>query len=302
MISEPQPGEDEKLVDAFIDSLWSQSGLSDNTLAAYRSDLKKFIHWIHARERKLATVDARFLQQYFTEHTDIHANRTAARVLSTLKRFYHYAVSAEIIGEDPCANITPPSIGKSLPKTLSEEDVDCLINAPDTQTDLGLRDRAMIETLYATGLRVSEMVNLEINQLDLNVGACRVIGKGDKERIVPLGEQAIDWINQYLNQARNDLRNGKQSTAVFITRRGKAMTRQAFWLNLRRYAQVSGIGKHLSPHTLRHAFATHLLNHGADLRSVQMLLGHSSLSTTQIYTHVAAERLKSLHQQHHPRG
>lgn len=290
------------LLDAFLDSLWLQSGLSDNTLSAYRSDLKQFIHWLHGRELHLCAVDARLLQQYFIAHAEIHSNRTAARMLSTLKRFYQYAVESNMIDIDPCTEATAPAIGRSLPKIISEAQVECLLDAPDISTELGLRDRAMLETLYATGFRASELVTLKLRQVDVSAGLCRIIGKGSKERLVPLGEQAIEWLRQYLDTARGCLLKGKQSEAVFITRRGQAMTRQAFWQNLRRYARIAGVADDLSPHTLRHAFATHLLNHGADLRSVQMLLGHSSVSTTQIYTHVAAERLKSLHRQHHPRG
>ena len=293
---------DAKLVDEFLDAVWLQSGLSDNTLSAYRSDLKKFVHWIHRRGRSLTTADAKLLQTYFSDHAEIQSGRSAARALSALKRFYRHALTAEIMNADPCAEVPAPAIGKPLPKTLSEDQVERLINAPDIGTDLGLRDRAMLETLYATGLRVSEVVNLEFSQLDLVAGVCRAVGKGSKERLVPMGEQAVDWLKRYLAESRGGLVGERQSAAVFVTRRGGAMTRQAFWRNVRRYAAIAGVAESLSPHTLRHAFATHLLNHGADLRSVQMLLGHSSLSTTQIYTHVAGERLKSLHRRHHPRG
>lgn len=302
----PPPGDDArlidaKLVDAFLDAVWLQSGLSDNTLSAYRSDLKKFVHWIHRRGRSLTTADAKLVEKYFSDHADIQSGRTAARSLSALKRFYRHALVVGMMNADPCAEVTAPAIGKFLPKTLSEGQVERLINAPDTGTDLGLRDRAMLETLYATGFRVSEVVNLELNQLDLMAGVCRAVGKGSKERLVPMGEQAVDWLKRYLSESRDSLA-GRQSAAVFVTQRGRAMTRQACWRNVRRYAAIAGVAEGLSPHTLRHAFATHLLNHGADLRSVQMLLGHSSLSTTQIYTQVAGERLKSLHRRHHPRG
>ncbi len=293
---------DARLVDEFLDAVWLQAGLSDNTLAAYRSDLRKFVHWLHRRDRSLTTADAQLLQTYFSDHADRYSSRSAARALSALKRFYRHALAGEIIAADPCAEVIAPVIGKSLPQTLSESQVERLINAPDTGAGLGLRDRAMLETLYATGLRASEIVNLELNQLDLTAGVCRAMGKGSKERLVPLGEPAVDWLTHYLSESRAGLLGEKQSAAVFVTRRGGAMTRQAFWRNIRRYALSAGIAAHLSPHTLRHAFATHLLNHGADLRSVQMLLGHSNLSTTQIYTHVAGTRLKSLHRRHHPRG
>ena len=296
------PEQDAKRIDAFLDSIWLESGLSDNTLSAYRSDLKKFVDWIHSRGWSLITADAKLLHSYFSDHSDKHSGRTAARSLSTLKRFYRHALAGEMIDADPCADLSAPAVGKSLPKTLSEAEVESILGAPDCTTDLGLRDRAMLETLYATGFRVSEAVNMGLNQLDLVSGVCRAVGKGNKERQVPLGEQAIDWLRRYLTESRGNLLGQKQSAAVFVTRRGQSMTRQAFWRNIRHYALVAGITSHLSPHTLRHAFATHLINHGADLRSVQMLLGHSSLSTTQIYTHVASARLKSLHQQHHPRG
>ena len=295
-------GGDHKLVDGFLDALWLQSGLSDNTLASYRSDLRKFMNWLHRRERTLTTADAPLVQQYLADSTMIRAARSAARTLSTLKRFYHYALADGMIDADPCAGAVTPVVGKSLPQTLSEEEVEHLIAAPDTTTALGLRDRAMLETLYATGLRASEMVSLRLDQVDLGAGVCCVIGKGSKERLVPLGEPAVEWLQRYLSESRADLLGGKQSAAVFVTRRGRGMSRQAFWRNIRCHAVRAAIGGHLSPHTLRHAFATHLLNHGADLRSVQMLLGHASLSTTQIYTHVATQRLKSLHRRHHPRG
>ena len=294
--------EDGKRIDAFLDAIWLESGLSDNTLSAYRSDLKKFVDWIHARGRALTTADAQLLQTYFNDHSDKRSGRTAARLLSTLKRFYRHALADEMIDADPCADLSAPTLGKSLPKTLSETEVESILDAPDSTTDLGLRDRAMLETLYATGFRVSEAISIELHQLDLVAGVCRAVGKGNKERQVPLGEPAIDWLRRYLSESRGNLLGEKQSAAVFVTKRGRSMSRQAFWRNIRRYALLAGITSHLSPHTLRHAFATHLINHGADLRSVQMLLGHSSLSTTQIYTHVAGARLKSLHQRHHPRG
>ena len=303
MTDNPQaPDDDNRRVDEFLDAVWLQAGLSNNTLSAYRSDLAKFVHWIHHQGSSLTTVDTRLVQTYLSEHLHNYSNRTAARSLSTLKRFYRHAMICGMIDANPCAEVAAPAIGKSLPKTISESEVERLINAPDTTTDLGQRDRAMLEILYATGFRASEVVTLELNQLDLVAGICRAVGKGDKERLVPLGEPAMDWLQRYLGASRGNLMGQKQSAAVFVTKRGSSMTRQALWGNIRRYALIADIRKPLSPHTLRHAFATHLLNHGADLRSVQMLLGHSSLSTTQIYTHVAGERLKSLHRQHHPRG
>ena len=228
--------------------------------------------------------------------------RSTARLLSSLRRFYQYLLREQLITDDPTAQIESPKLGRPLPKSLTEEQVEKLLQAPDAETALGLRDRAMLETLYATGLRVSELVGLTLQQANLQAGVVKVIGKGDKERLVPLGEEAVEWLQRYLNEARAKLLHGQISDALFPTARGAAMTRQAFWYNLKRYTRVAGIETHLSPHTLRHAFATHLLNHGADLRVVQMLLGHVDLSTTQIYTQVARERLKQLHAQHHPRG
>ena len=302
MTGNPGPPDDAELVDGFLDAAWLASGLSDNTLAAYRSDLSKFMGWARRRGGSLASADGSLLARYFSDHAQLQSSRSAARSLSVLKRFYRHLRSEGIVHTDPCADLAAPAIGKTLPNTLSEIQVERLINAPDAATDLGLRDRAMLEVLYATGLRVSEVVNLELSHTDLQAGVCRTVGKGSKERLVPMGEEAVDWLKRYLSESRIRLLGQKQSTAVFVTRRGRAMTRQALWHNIRRYARIAGVDGHLSPHTLRHAFATHLLNHGADLRSVQMLLGHSSLSTTQIYTHVAGERLKSLHRRHHPRG
>ena len=289
-------------IDAFIDSLWLEAGLSANTLDAYRRDLIKFAAWLNARNSSLLDADAERVREYLRDKRALASNRSAARALSSVKRFYRHAVRAEWLTHNPAAQAPAPPPTRALPKVLSEREVETLLDAPDISTALGLRDRAMIETLYATGLRVSEMVALQLSQLDVTNGLCRVTGKGDKERLVPLGEQAIDYLARYLTGARLELLGARLSAAVFVTRRGGAMTRQAFWHNLRRHAVAAGIRAEISPHTLRHAFATHLINHGADLRSVQMLLGHSSLSTTQIYTHVAAARLKTLHQQHHPRG
>ena len=303
MGAESQPNShDSKLLEAFLDAVWLQSGLSDNTLAAYRSDLGKFIAWLHARDATLIAAERELVQDYFSAYATTYSNRSAARALSVVRRFYRYALVEDWVRTDPSAEVAFPSQPKALPKSISETEVERLINAITPTTDLRLRDRAMLEILYATGLRVSELVNLQLSQVDASVGVCSVTGKGDKERLVPMGEVAIDWLRRYLQDARISLLHGRTSQAVFVTSRGTAMSRQAFWQNLRRYAVLAGITTHLSPHTLRHAFATHLINHGADLRSVQMLLGHSSLSTTQIYTHIATARLKSLHQKHHPRG
>ena len=294
---------DEDVVERFLDALWLEHGLSENTLKAYRADLRTLSNHLDKQNVDLLAA----LPQHL--HSFLHvlfqkkvSARTVARCLSTFRRFYRYLLRQNEITTDPSAEISAPKLGRPLPSSLTEQEVSDLLTAPDTSSDLGLRDRAMLETLYATGLRVSELVSLRTTELDINVGVVRVMGKGGKERLVPLGESAIEYLRQYMKQARTDLLHGRQSDAVFITKRAQPMTRQAFWQMIKRYGLVAGVRTPLSPHTLRHAFATHLLNHGADLRSVQMLLGHSDLSTTQIYTHVAQERLKKLHEQHHPRG
>jgi integrase/recombinase XerD len=290
-------------LERFLDALWLEAGLRRNTLSAYRSDLEGFESWLRTQHAVLGAATRAQLQNYLATCVGRGSRpRTAARLLSSLRRFYQYLLREQLISEDPTALIESPRLGRPLPKSLSEEQVESLLQAPDVKSALGLRDRAMLETLYATGLRVSELVGLAVQQADLQAGVVKVIGKGDKERLVPLGEEAIEWLKRYLAEARTTLLHGKTSGALFPTARGAAMTRQAFWHNLKRYTRVAGIETHLSPHTLRHAFATHLLNHGADLRVVQMLLGHVDLSTTQIYTQVARERLKQLHAQHHPRG
>lgn len=294
---------DHQLIAQFLDAAWLQSGLSDNTLAAYRTDLRKFAAWLHRRGGAMLDANAGQISAYLGDRAALRSAGSAARALSALKRFYRFAVATERIARDPAAAVAGPAQGRKLPVTLSETEVEALLDAPAASTALGLRDRAMLETLYATGLRVSELVNLRLDHMDLDAGVCRVSGKGDKERLVPLGETAIDGLRRYLTDARAEILGARQSAAVFVTRRGRALTRQAFWRNLRIHARAAGIGGgELSPHKLRHAFATHLLNHGADLRSVQMLLGHSNLSTTQIYTHVAGQRMKALHRRHHPRG
>jgi integrase/recombinase XerD len=288
-------------IDQFADALWLESGLSKNTLAAYRSDMQLLAKFIHPK--RLLDVDQADIQKFLaTLLAKGNKGSSSARVLSTFRRFYRYQVRQNLVLKDPCAQVLSPKQGRPLPKTLSETEVEALLDSPKVESSLGLRDRAMLETLYATGLRVSELVNLKMIEVNLDVGVVRIVGKGNKERLVPLGEQAIDWIAKYINQARAELLREKASDAVFLTARGSAMSRQAFWYVIKRHAVNAGINKNLSPHTLRHAFATHLINHGADLRSVQMLLGHSDLSTTQIYTHVASERLQSLHAEHHPRG
>ncbi len=294
---------DAPLIERFIDALWMEAGLSENTLTAYRSDLGAYARWLARRNARLDSAGRGDLLAYLAECVGRGARpRSTARLLSSLRRFYRYLVREGAIQTDPSAEIDAPKLGRSLPKSLTEAQVEKLLQIPDTKKTLGLRDRAMLETLYATGLRVSELTGLTLSQLNLNAGVVRVVGKGNKERLVPLGEEALVWLTTYISQARGALLGAHLSDALFPTARGAPMTRQAFWHAIKRYARQADIGPALSPHTLRHAFATHLLNHGADLRVVQMLLGHADLSTTQIYTQVARERLKSLHARHHPRG
>ena len=294
---------DAPLIERFIDALWMEAGLSENTLTAYRSDLSAYARWLARRNARLDSAGRDDLLGYLAECVGRGARpRSTARLLSSLRRFYRYRVREGAIQTDPSAEVDSPKLGRSLPKSLTEAQVEKLLQIPDTKKTLGLRDRAMLETLYATGLRVSELTGLTLLQLNLNAGVIRVVGKGNKERLVPLGEEALAWLTTYISQARGALLGAHVSGALFPTARGAPMTRQAFWHTIKRYARQADIGPALSPHTLRHAFATHLLNHGADLRVVQMLLGHADLSTTQIYTQVARERLKSLHARHHPRG
>ena len=293
---------DRRLIEGFLDAVWLQAGLSPNTLKSYRSDLEHFQRFVARRGIAIPRVGPDDLRDYLDERAGGNSRRTVARSLSALRRFYRYLLAEDLCAADPTADMASPTAGKSLPKTLSEEQVEGLLAAPDTRTDLGVRDRAMLETLYATGLRVSELIHLDRSLTDIVAGVCRVTGKGSKDRLVPLGDPACEWIRRYLESSRPALIGSRESGALFVTRRGAPMTRQAFWHQIRRYGRLAGIDSPLSPHTLRHAFATHLLNHGADLRSVQMLLGHASLSTTQIYTHVARSRLHALHAAHHPRG
>jgi len=292
------------LIDEFCDALWLEDGLAKNTLEAYRRDLAQFAKWLEAQHRKpLISADQADIQSYLGYQFRKKTRATSvARLLSVLKRFYRYCVRQGRIKADPTLRIDTPKLPRGLPKSLTEEDVESLLTTPRVDEALGLRDRAMLETLYASGLRVSELVALKLGQVSQDMGVVRVVGKGSKERLVPLGEEAIAWIRQYLKEARPELLGGRAADDLFVTARGSAMTRQMFWHLLRRYAAQAGLKKSISPHTLRHAFATHLLNHGADLRVVQLLLGHSDISTTQIYTHVARERLKQLHAKHHPRG
>jgi integrase/recombinase XerD len=298
----PYRQESGKIISRFLDVLWMERGLSDNTLAAYRSDLEAYARWLNCNKGlRLQEAQDADLREYLGSFTQPSA-RTLARRLSSLRRFYLYLVREHVMQHDPSARVESPRIGRPLPKSLTEAEVEDLLNAPDINTSLGLRDRAMLEVLYATGLRVSELVTLTMTQVNLRQGLVRVTGKGDKERLVPLGMEALDWLQRYLKEGRPEIVKRRTPDALFPNKRGAAMTRQAFWYLVKRYARIAEISRPLSPHVLRHAFATHLLNHGADLRVVQMLLGHSDISTTQIYTHVARERLKSLHAQHHPRG
>jgi len=292
------------LLDEFCDNLWLEDGLSRNTLDSYRRDLTKFAAWLEKQR------DASILQ---ATHGDIQGylgnlfahkakSSSAGRNISSLKRLFRYLLRQGKISADPTLQIDTPKLPRNLPKSLTEQDVELLLAAPDVQTPLGQRDRTMFEVLYATGLRVSELVTLRITQVSMDMGVVRVMGKGSKERLVPLGEEALDWLRRYLADGRGVLLGKQMADALFVTQRGEGMTRQMFWYLIKKHARTAGLNKSLSPHTLRHAFATHLLNHGADLRVVQMLLGHSDISTTQIYTHVARERLKQLHAMHHPRG
>jgi integrase/recombinase XerD len=292
----------DRLIDGFIDNVWLEKGLSQNTLNAYRQDLSNFSNWLNPvyleKANKINLLDylAYRLKQGYS-------SRSTARSLSSLRAFYAYLLSKSLIIENPTSKIQSPKLGHSLPKVLSEEDVEKLINAPNTKEPIGLRDRAMLELLYACGLRISELINLDVLNLNIRQGVAKVLGKGGKERLVPIGDQALDWISNYLTYGREQLiTDNKKSPYLFLSNRGTGMTRQAFWYRIKLYANKSGVDRSLSPHTLRHAFATHLLNHGADLRTVQLLLGHTSLSTTQIYTEVARHRMKELHREHHPRG
>ncbi len=303
---------EQAIIERFIDHLWMENGLSENTLSAYRNDLAGFALWLTEKEQQLTTVSAAIIQNFLAFNYDLKKKqRSVARLLTVLRRFYLYLLRENKISENPTRLLMSPKAEHSLPLSLDEQQVDDLLAAPDVSDSLGLRDRAMLEVLYATGLRVTELITLQTSQLSLQQGVIRVIGKGNKERLVPVGELALDWLTQYYQHARPQLLVKKKQhkktlrpcSEIFVTKRGQGMTRQAFWYRVKRYAILAGITTdHLSPHTLRHAFATHLLNNGADLRVVQMLLGHSDISTTQIYTHVADQRLRVLYQQHHPRA
>lgn len=289
-------------LDSFIDHLWLEDGLSKNTLESYRLDLTSFTHWLPTQKKQLLTVEETDIQQYLAVKFPQSKPRSISRLIATLRRFYRYCLRENLIKTDPTVQIQSPKLPRSLPKSLNEEEVIALLNAPNLNAPAGIRDKAMLELLYACGLRVSELVNIKATEVSINDAVVRVTGKGSKTRLVPMGEDAADWISRYLREARPALLHKRLSDALFVTNRGEAMTRQAFWYLIKRYALLAGITKPMSPHVLRHAFATHLLNHGADLRVVQMLLGHADISTTQIYTHVARERLKQLHSVHHPRG
>lgn len=291
---------DADLIDRFLDALWTEHGLSRNTLGAYRADLAGLAAW--SGGAGLAFLGRARLLDYLAQRNRVLKARSSARLLSTLRRFYRYLAREGMIEEDPSARIEMPRLDRRLPYTLSESDVEALLRAPAVDTPLGLRDRAMLELIYATGLRVSELVSLRGPQINLQQGVVRVAGKGGRERLVPLGEEAQAWVERFMHEGRLDVLSGRASPYLFPSRRSPAMSRQNFWHLIKRYARQAGISSRLSPHGLRHAFATHLINHGADLRAVQMLLGHSDLSTTQIYTHVARARLQALHARHHPRG
>ncbi len=297
------PDASEALIDKFIDAIWMERGLSKNTLGAYRADLIALARWLPSIDSLIERASKADLLAFIAHRVDNGAKpRSTARQLSSFRRFFRYLVREKLIDTDPTVDIEMPRIGRSLPKSLSEQEVEDLLAAPAIEDPLGHRDRAMLELLYATGVRVSELINLKLSQINLNQGVLRIVGKGDRERLIPLGAESQRWLREFIEGPRVEILLERQTDYVFPTRRGDRMTRQAFWHIIKRYAQKAGVGQKMSPHTLRHAFATHLLNNGADLRVVQLLLGHSDLSTTQIYTHVARERLKDLHANHHPRG
>ncbi|MFC3116767.1 site-specific tyrosine recombinase XerD [Cellvibrio fontiphilus] len=294
---------DSLLIGDFLDAIWMEKGLSANTQESYRRDLSQFALWLAGCGRDLISADAALIQDYLNDRLQARlSSRTAARFLSCLRGFYRYLLRENRLSENPLALIDNPKLSPSLPKSLTEADVEALLAAPDTDDPIGLRDRTMLEVLYACGLRVSELVGLTMSQINLRQNVVRVMGKGSKERLIPMGEEAAAWLQRYFCEARPILLNNLPDEVVFPSARAQLMTRQTFWYRIKHWASVAGIQKDLSPHTLRHAFATHLLNHGADLRVVQLLLGHSDLSTTQIYTHVAKLRMKQQHAEHHPRG
>nr|WP_076586131.1 site-specific tyrosine recombinase XerD [Vibrio ostreicida] len=295
---------DQEVVERFLDAMWLERGLSENTVMSYRNDLSKLLEWMADKNYRLAFISLSGLQDYQSWLLDKDYKQTSrARMLSAIRRLFQFLHREKLRSDDPSALLVSPKLPKRLPKDLSEEQVEALLQAPDPSDSIELRDKAMLELLYATGLRVTELVSLTMENISLRQGVVRVTGKGGKERLVPMGENAVEWIETFLNEGRSDLLGEVTSDVVFPSKRARQMTRQTFWHRIKHYAILAGIDTQLlSPHVLRHAFATHLLNYGADLRVVQMLLGHSDLSTTQIYTHVATERLKQLHSEHHPRA
>lgn len=299
----PLSAQDEATIAQYLDAIWMEKGLSKNSLDSYRTDLTLFAQWLAERSVQLLEVDSALLLNYLAVRHERHlSSRSSARFLSCVRGFYRYQLREGAIQENPLAIVKSPKLPRSLPKLLTEKDVDDLLSAPDLNDPLGLRDRTMLEVLYACGLRVTELVTLTMPQINLRQNVIRVMGKGSKERLIPMGEEAALWLGRYFREARPLLLQGVPNEIVFPSQRAQEMTRQTFWHRVKLWAKVAAIEKPLSPHTLRHAFATHLLNNGADLRVVQLLLGHSDLSTTQIYTHIARTRMKELHATHHPRG
>lgn len=300
--------ESQNLIERFSDMLWLEDGLADKSIASYRSDLQLFVRWLVANaNRSIATVTSTDLFNYMTflngdSSGFVHKRSSVARFVSAARRFFRYLVREGIMKVDPSQHLESPKAVMRLPNTLSEADVEALLKAPDIETPIGLRDRAMLEIAYAAGLRVSELISLTISQISFDMQSVRTFGKGSKERLVPIGDVAADWLKKYMDVSRPVLMKGAQTDTLFVTARGEEMTRQAFWYRIKQYARIAVPGKALSPHTMRHAFATHLLNHGADLRVVQLLLGHADITTTQIYTHVAKARLETIFHKHHPRG
>lgn len=289
------------VVDTFLDNLWLEHGLSQNTISSYRTDLKFLQNYFSKTD--IVSLDFEQLYAFISYRSkNGYSSRSNARMISTLRKFYAWLISTGQTDKNPTAKLTLPKLAKSLPKDMTEIDVERLLEMPDLTEDVGIRDKAMLELMYATGLRVSELVSLNIDDIDINIGIIQVMGKGSKERIVPIGEYALEYLQNYYNQSRSNLAKNFKEKAVFISKHSKRITRQSFWHRIKNYALIAGINTDISPHTLRHAFATHLLNHGADLRTVQLLLGHSSVSTTTIYTHISQNRLQEIYQKHHPRG
>jgi integrase/recombinase XerD len=303
-MSKKKPHPESPDIDRFIDSLWSQKGLAELTLNAYQQDLRQFSRWLDGRGSRLIEADQASIQGYLAERFNDGASaRSNARLLSTLKQYYRHLIRNGERQDNPTALISAPRIHRSLPQSMAESDIEKLLQAPDLETAYGMRDRCMLELMYSSGLRVSELVGLQMNQVNANLGLVRLVGKGNKERVVPVGEEALHWLSRYLKQARPDLQKARAaSDALFLSSRGSAITRQAFWQNIKKHLLNAGIKTVFSPHSLRHAFATHLLNHGADLRTVQMLLFFNDPATTEIYTHIAQHRLASIHAEHHPRS